>query len=113
MDDEEHELKTKLWLQIAKFVIVQEDYKGYALALSSRAMELCTTGTGLKVDQVLAFFPDFCKIDMVREDLIKALMEYNRLSAELGKELDETSNSTDSIRLDIRNLKVYFFKLVD
>ena len=59
----------------------------------------------LKIEQILQFFPDFVQIDEVKEDLVQALITYKKRLAELSRELDESANTTDLIRLDIRALQ--------
>ena len=60
---------------------------------------------GLKIEQVLQFFPDFVQISQVKDELVEALTTYKSRLAELSRELDESANTTDLIRLDIKALK--------
>lgn len=66
-------------------------------------MEICKEG-GLHVESVLKYFPDFVYIDTVKEELIEALQTYQKELDDLGKELDESANSSELIRQDIKNL---------
>jgi vacuolar protein sorting-associated protein 18 len=60
---------------------------------------------GIKVEQVLKFFPDFVLIDQVKDDLVEALRRYNTELEELSKELDDSANNTEMIRNDIKAVK--------
>ena len=72
--------------------------------MNCSALALCREG-GIKVEQVLNFFPDFVLIDEVKNDLVEALKTYNGQLEDLSKELDDSANSSELIRQEIKSLK--------
>lgn len=71
----------------------------------SSAMEFLQQSDLLKIEDILPFFPDFVLIDDFKEEICNALEEYNIHIEELKAEMDEATKSSESIRLDIRELK--------
>ena len=69
------------------------------------AMEFLQQSDLLKIEDILPFFPDFVLIDDFKEEICNALEEYNIHIEELKAEMDEATKSSESIRLDIRELK--------
>lgn len=68
-------------------------------------MEFLQQSDLLKIEDILPFFPDFVLIDDFKEEICNALEEYNIHIEELKAEMDEATKSSESIRLDIRELK--------
>ncbi|KAJ3326343.1 hypothetical protein HDV06_000219 [Boothiomyces sp. JEL0866] len=98
--EDESEMKKKLWLLLAKHVVVKNnDFKS--------ALELCKEGN-LKVEEVMQFFPDFVLIDDLKVELCDALRHYNENLQQLSTELDDSANNSELIRKDIRNLKTKY-----
>ena len=67
-------------------------------------MELGKEGN-LKLEQILPLFPDFVQISEVKQDLVEAIQSYKKTLDYLSKELDESANTSDLIRADIRGLQ--------
>ena len=59
----------------------------------------------LKIEDILPFFPSFTLIDDFKEEICKALEEYNRRIEDLKVEMDDATNSAELIRRDIKNLR--------
>ncbi|KAI7880339.1 hypothetical protein K492DRAFT_76552 [Lichtheimia hyalospora FSU 10163] len=96
--EDDDALRKKLWLSIAKHVVHEKkDIK--------TAMEFLQQSDLLKIEDILPFFPDFVLIDDFKEEICNALEEYNIHIEELKAEMDEATKSSESIRLDIRELK--------
>ncbi|CAK8677916.1 unnamed protein product [Clavelina lepadiformis] len=99
LEEEDEELRKKLWLQIAKHV-VQEDKD------ISRAMKfLQESGDLLKIEDILPFFPDFVTIDHFKDALCESLAEYNKHIDELKEEMDDATTSAHSIRGNIQDTR--------
>ncbi|KAI8088938.1 Pep3/Vps18/deep orange family-domain-containing protein [Halteromyces radiatus] len=100
----DEELGKKLWLAIAKYVIKEKnDIK--------LAMDYVKQSNILKIEDILPFFPDFILIDEFKDDIYKALEEYNGHIGVLKSEMDDATKSVNNIRLDVRSLKTRFTEL--
>ncbi|KAJ3313127.1 hypothetical protein HDV04_002444 [Boothiomyces sp. JEL0838] len=98
--EDDLETRKKLWLLLAKHVVVKNnDFKS--------ALELCKEGN-LKVEEVMQFFPDFVLIDDLKVELCEALRHYNENLQQLSSELDDSANNSELIRKDIRSLKTKY-----
>ncbi|CAO3596798.1 unnamed protein product [Absidia cylindrospora] len=98
------EMSKKLWLAIAKYVIQEKkDIKS--------AMDYVKQSNVLKIEDILPFFPDFVLIDEFKDDIYKALEEYNGHIGVLKWEMDDATKSVNNIRLDVRSLKARFKEL--
>nr|KAJ3421287.1 hypothetical protein HK105_004008 [Polyrhizophydium stewartii] len=95
--DEHDDERKKLWLRIAQHVISN------STSVNS-ALEYLKVGN-LKIEEILPFFPDFVLIDDFKEELCNALEDYNAYISALKTDLDEATKASESIRLDIRELK--------
>ncbi|KAF9575733.1 hypothetical protein EC968_001923 [Mortierella alpina] len=94
-------LRKSLWLKIARHVVKEKkDIKA--------AMEFLSNSDLLKIEDILPFFPDFVLIDDFKEEICKALEEYNVHIEELKTEMDEATRSAENIRIDVRELRSRF-----
>ena len=59
----------------------------------------------LKIEDILPFFPDFVLIDHFKEQICRALEDYNQHIDELKQEMDDATRSAEAIRDDIRDLR--------
>lgn len=75
-----------------------------------RVISLANEG-GLKIEEILPYFPDFTVIDELKDHLIKALNAYDDRLSVLNSELDEAVDSSANIRQDIKKLKKRYFFL--
>jgi len=125
---EDDELRKKLWLRIAKFVVRQINSEsaqpGASAAAQAAAAKQQTTQNEynikrvmkflencdnlLKIEDILPFFPDFTIIDDFKDEICESLEDYNRRINELKKEMDHSTESADKIREDIKNLRSKF-----
>jgi hypothetical protein len=90
-------LRKKLWLKVAKKVIGQS--KGI-----KAAMEFLKRCELLRIEDLIPFFPDFVVIDDFKEEICAALEEYSRQIEGLKREMDESANTAQHIREDIKSL---------
>ncbi|KAI1305565.1 hypothetical protein EDD11_004922 [Mortierella claussenii] len=94
-------LRKTLWLKIARHVVKEKkDIKA--------AMDFLSNSDLLKIEDILPFFPDFVLIDDFKEEICKALEEYNIHIDELKTEMDEATKSAENIRIDVRELRSRF-----
>jgi len=96
--EDDDALRKKLWLKIAKHLVVE--HKNI-----KKAMELLSQCDLLKIEDILPFFPDFTRIDDFKEEICSSLEDYNRHIEELKIEMEEATKSADLIRQDIKNLR--------
>ena len=89
--------RKKLWLKVAKKVIGRE--KGIKSAIEF--LKRCEL---LKIEDLIPFFPDFVVIDDFKEEICAALEDYSRRIDELKMEMDESANTADHIKQDIKAL---------
>lgn len=101
-DDDAGGLRRKLWLKIAKYV-VQE--KG---DIKSAMQFLETSSDLLRIEDILPFFPDFAVIDDFKDEICKALEDYQVNIESLKAEMDEATRSAESIKLEIAQLQNRF-----
>ncbi|KAH0289229.1 hypothetical protein M436DRAFT_48175 [Aureobasidium namibiae CBS 147.97] len=90
-------LRKKLWLKVAKKVIGQS--KGI-----KAAMEFLKRCELLRIEDLIPFFPDFVVIDDFKEEICAALEEYSRQIEGLKREMDESANTAQHIKQDIKSL---------
>ncbi|KAG0207106.1 hypothetical protein BGX28_001582 [Mortierella sp. GBA30] len=99
--EDDEMLRKSLWLKIARHVVKEKkDIKA--------AMEFLSNSDLLKIEDILPFFPDFVLIDDFKEEICKALEEYNVHIEELKTEMDEATKSAENIRIDVRELRSRF-----
>ncbi|KAF9207124.1 hypothetical protein BGZ49_001112 [Haplosporangium sp. Z 27] len=99
--EDDEMLRKTLWLKIARHVVKEKkDIKA--------AMEFLSNSDLLKIEDILPFFPDFVLIDDFKEEICKALEEYNIHIDELKMDMDEATKSAENIRIDVRELRSRF-----
>ncbi|KAK9459030.1 Pep3/Vps18/deep orange family-domain-containing protein [Lipomyces oligophaga] len=91
------ELRKKLWLRVAYKVINKE----HGIKSAIEFLKRCEL---LKIEDLLPFFPDFVVIDDFKEEICAALEEYSRNIDNLRKEMDESTQTSETIRADISAL---------
>lgn len=100
-DEDDLDLRKKLWLRIARHVVEEEkDVK--------RAMEFLHDCDLLKIEDILPFFPDFVTIDHFKDAIITSLKEYNQHIEALKEEMDEATGSAEEIRKEIQGFRNKF-----
>ena len=90
-------LRKKLWLKVAKKVIGQN--KGI-----KSAMEFLKRCELLRIEDLIPFFPDFVVIDDFKEEICEALEQYSRQIDALRREMDESADTAQHIKDDIKAL---------
>lgn len=90
-------LRKKLWLKVAKKVIGQN--KGIKSAIEF--LKRCEL---LRIEDLIPFFPDFIIIDDFKEEICTALEDYSRQIDDLKREMDESANTAQHIKDDIKAL---------
>ncbi|XP_052823980.1 vacuolar protein sorting-associated protein 18 homolog [Octopus bimaculoides] len=97
-DEEDYELRKKLWLKIARHVVEEEkDVK--------RAMEFLRECDLLKIEDILPFFHDFVIIDDFKDAIISSLEKYNEHIDSLKEEMDRATKSAEEIRREIQSFR--------
>ncbi|GFR83888.1 vacuolar protein sorting-associated protein 18 homolog [Elysia marginata] len=97
-DEDDREMRKKLWLRIARHVVEEEkDIK--------RAMEFLHECDRLKIEDILPFFPDFVTIDHFKDAIISSLQEYNQHIDSLKEEMEEATQSAEEIRKEIQSFR--------
>ncbi|GFN86697.1 vacuolar protein sorting-associated protein 18 homolog [Plakobranchus ocellatus] len=97
-DEEDRDMRKKLWLRIARHVVEEEkDIK--------RAMEFLHECDRLKIEDILPFFPDFVTIDHFKDAIISSLQEYNQHIDSLKEEMEEATQSAEEIRKEIQSFR--------
>jgi hypothetical protein len=97
-DEEDTELRRRLWLRIAKHVVEKEqDIK--------KAMSFLSSCDLLSIEDILPFFSDFVLIDDFKAEICESLEAYNRRIEALKSEMNDATRSAELIRADVRNLR--------
>ncbi|XP_059179714.1 vacuolar protein sorting-associated protein 18 homolog [Physella acuta] len=97
-EEEDRDMRKKLWLRIARHVVEEEkDIK--------RAMEFLHECDRLKIEDILPFFPDFVTIDHFKDAIITSLQDYNRHIDSLKEEMKEATQSAEEIRKEIQSFR--------
>jgi len=97
-ESDSDELRKKLWLHIARYVVETQKQIKKATAF----LKDCEL---LKIEDILPFFPDFVLIDDFQEEICGSLREYNKHLESLQEEMSETTESAELIRDDFKNVK--------
>ncbi|TFK56966.1 hypothetical protein OE88DRAFT_1650500 [Heliocybe sulcata] len=104
MPDDDPQLRKKLWLKIAKYVVQdQKDIK--------TAMRFIEHTDLLKIEDILPFFPDFVVIDDFKDEICNALEGYAAHIEALKGEMDEATRNAEAIKQDIGALRNRFVTL--
>jgi hypothetical protein len=90
-------LRKRLWLAVARKVISRSSGIKTAIDFLKRC-EL------LKIEDLIPFFPDFVVIDDFKEEICGAIEDYSRNIDALKKEMDESSQTANNIKIDIAAL---------
>ncbi|KAL4241619.1 VPS18 family protein [Abortiporus biennis] len=102
--EEDRQLRKRLWLKIAKYVVQDKgDIK--------MAMRFLENTDLLKIEDILPFFPDFVVIDDFKEEICTALEGYSSHIDALKEEMDEATKNADAIRQDIAALQKRFITI--
>ncbi|CAL1716063.1 unnamed protein product [Somion occarium] len=102
--EEDRQLRKRLWLKIAKYVVQdKQDIKA--------AMRFLENTDLLKIEDILPFFPDFVVIDDFKEEICTALEGYSAHIDALKAEMDEATRNAEAIKQDIAGLKKRFITI--
>lgn len=93
----DQDIRRDLWLQCAKHVIE-------AHPTMQDAMQFLLRTDLLTVEDILPFFPDFCVIDELKEDICDTLEGYVTRIDALKDDMDKTVATAASIQHDIEQL---------
>ncbi|KAI0002078.1 Pep3/Vps18/deep orange family-domain-containing protein [Russula vinacea] len=99
--EDDPQLRKKLWLKIAKFVV--QDKKDIKMA-----MRFLDSTDLLKIEDILPFFPDFVVIDDFKDEIASALESYSAQIEDLKNEMDDATRSAESMKEYIVGLKNRF-----
>ncbi|CAG9857094.1 unnamed protein product [Phyllotreta striolata] len=92
--EDDVELKKKLWLKIAEYVVKDKDDIKEIMAF----LHQCEL---IKIEDILPFFPDFVTIDYFKEAICNSLKEYNQHIQNLKDEMEEATKSAEQVREEI------------
>ena len=121
--EEDRQLRKRLWLKIAKYVVQEkQDIKTLVpcpsfllmlavLTVLSSAMQFLENTDLLKVEDILPFFPDFVVIDDFKEEICTALEGYSAHIDALKADMDETTKNAEAIKKDIAALQNRFITI--
>lgn len=102
--NEDKELRRKLWLKIAKYVVQdKQDIKA--------AMRFLESTDLLQVEDILPFFPDFVVIDDFKDEICNALESYAAHIDSLRREMDDATRNAEAIKKDVVSLQNRFVTL--
>lgn len=90
-------MRKNLWLKIAHFIVKDKQDISIAMEFLSRT-EL------LSIEDILPIFPDFTIIDSFKDEICHALESYSNRIESLKTEMDQATQSAESIRLDTQRL---------
>jgi len=99
--EDDDDLRKRLWLRIARYVIDEEKDVRKAIAFIGQTEHL-------KVEDILPFFPDFSVIDDFKEAICTSLEEYHEQIEDLKQGMEEATKSAELIRKDITDLRGRF-----
>ncbi|KAI9454019.1 Pep3/Vps18/deep orange family-domain-containing protein [Russula earlei] len=102
--EDDPQLRKKLWLKIAKFVV--QDKKDIKMA-----MRFLENTDVLKIEDILPFFPDFVVIDDFKDEIANALESYSAQIESLKNEMDDATRSAESMKEYIVGLKNRFITI--
>ncbi|KAH9837059.1 Pep3/Vps18/deep orange family-domain-containing protein [Rhodofomes roseus] len=104
MPEDDDQLRKKLWLKIAKYVVQdKQDIK--------MAMRFLENTELLKIEDILPFFPDFVVIDDFKDEICTALEDYSAHIDTLKAEMDEATRNAEAIKQDIAALQKRFITI--
>ncbi|OSC99516.1 hypothetical protein PYCCODRAFT_1479848 [Trametes coccinea BRFM310] len=104
MPEDDDQLRKKLWLKIAKYVVQdKQDIK--------MAMRFLENTDLLKIEDILPFFPDFVVIDDFKDEICTALEGYSAHIDALKADMDEAARNAEAIKQDIAALQKRFVTL--
>ncbi|KAI0931908.1 hypothetical protein AcW1_000818 [Taiwanofungus camphoratus] len=101
MPEDDDQLRKKLWLKIAKYVV--QDKRDIKMA-----MRFLENTDLLKIEDILPFFPDFVVIDDFKDEICTALEGYSAHIDVLRGEMDEATRNAEAIKQDIDALQKRF-----
>jgi len=93
----DEDLRRDLWLQCAKHVVE-------AHPSMQEAMQFLLRTDLLTVEDILPFFPDFCVVDDLKEEICDTLEGYVTRIDSLKDDMDKTAATAASIQQDIQQL---------
>jgi len=90
-------LRKKLWLAVARKVISQSS----GIKAAIHFLKRCDL---LRIEDLIPFFPDFVVIDDFKEEICSALEDYGLNIEVLKKEIEDSSQTSANIKVDIAAL---------
>lgn len=119
--EDDDALRKKLWLKIARYVVEEkQDIKRCVEATLAKrqrqggqadpgsAIKFLEATDLVKIEDILPFFPDFVVIDDFKLEICSALEDYATKIESLRTEMDDATQSAESIKKDIENLRNRF-----
>ena len=103
---ENEELKKRLWLDLASYMIQKDSSLPQNLqsANVAKVMQFIQQSGILKIEDVLPVFPPFVVINDFKDEICRSLKEYNSHINDLVMEIEDSTNAAQAIRADIDKL---------
>lgn len=96
--EDDVDMRKKLWLRIARYVVMENKN-------IDKAMAVLQQNDLLKIEDILPFFPDFVTIDHFKDAICTSLEEYNHDIEKLKSDMMSATQSAKAIRNDIQDLR--------
>lgn len=93
---DDSDLRKALWLEVAKSMI---DENGLKAAI--KVLDKCEL---LRIEDILALFPDFSSIEEFKEELLRSIEGYNSAINQLNRDMEESIQTAKSIKGEISKL---------
>ncbi|XP_014259260.1 vacuolar protein sorting-associated protein 18 homolog isoform X2 [Cimex lectularius] len=93
-------LQRKLWLSIAKHVVMQEKEGNI-----SQVMNFLKQCDLIKIEDILPFFPNYPTIDYFKDAICSSLQEYNQRIEDLKEEMQDATKSAEVVRNEIQSFR--------
>ncbi|KAL0217957.1 hypothetical protein RCL1_008805 [Eukaryota sp. TZLM3-RCL] len=93
------DLKKKLWMKIAKFVISQSKSD------VSQVLEFLSTASVLKIEDILPYLDSLTSIGPLKSELLTSLDQYAQEISELSLSMEKSTRAADLTRKSLRELK--------
>ncbi|KAG5878017.1 hypothetical protein JTB14_025471 [Gonioctena quinquepunctata] len=99
--EDDLELRKKLWLKIAQYVVKDKDNIEEAMVF----LQQCDL---IKIEDILPFFPDFVTIDHFKDAICKSLKEYNQNIQDIKDDMEEATKSAEQVREEIQSFRNHY-----
>jgi hypothetical protein len=96
--DHVEELKRKLWLKVAKHVVIDKQD-------IPQVMQILKECRVLRLEDVLPFFPDFTQIETFKDAICASLDNYSNKIQQLEEDMKTATDCANDLREDMYNIR--------